>query len=38
MKSKIAVRAAARLGQGRVSSNSRLMVAKNGPASALSQH
>ncbi|MEU1408846.1 hypothetical protein ABZ471_42400 [Streptomyces sp. NPDC005728] len=35
MKSKIAVRAAARLGQGLVPSNSRLMVAKNDSASAL---
>jgi hypothetical protein len=38
MKSKIAVRAAARLGQAMVPSNSRLMVAKNDSASALSQH
>ncbi|WP_425472259.1 hypothetical protein [Streptomyces cyaneus] len=35
MKSKIAVRAAARLGQELVSSNSRLMVAKNDPAAAV---
>jgi hypothetical protein len=38
MKSKIAVRAAARLGQELVSSSSLLMVAKNDSASALSQH
>lgn len=38
MKSKIAVRAAARLGQALVSSSSRLMVAKSDSASALSQH
>lgn len=35
MKSKIAVRAAARLGQELVSSNSHLMVTKNDPAAAV---
>ncbi|MGX1274880.1 hypothetical protein RKD18_008074 [Streptomyces phaeoluteigriseus] len=38
MKSKIALRAAARLGREVASSNSLLMVAKNDSASALSQH
>ncbi|MFJ2095517.1 hypothetical protein ACIOEW_40880 [Streptomyces sp. NPDC087901] len=38
MKSKIAVRAVARLGQAEVPSGSRLMVEKNDSASALSQH
>jgi hypothetical protein len=36
MKSKIAVRAAVRLGQAEVPSSSRLMVEKNDSASALS--
>ncbi|WP_326708201.1 hypothetical protein OG758_01340 [Streptomyces sp. NBC_01474] len=38
MKSKIAVRAEARLGQAAMPSNSRLMVAKKDSARALSQH
>ena len=38
MKSKIVIRALARLGQVVVSSSSRLMVAKKDSASALSQH